>query len=156
MNKQENTAPPALVIRRVIKAKRDRVFAAWTDPQQMSQWFYCGIGSALVTNTLRVGGSYENKMLLYPDAQHPGCGTSTEPDTYTHFGEYLEIIPPEKIVFTWNSAIVSDSRVTIELRDLGESTELLLTHALLETEDLRQKHSFGWEGCLANLVTYFG
>lgn len=30
---------PSLEIRRVIKAPRDRVYAAWTDPAQLKQWF---------------------------------------------------------------------------------------------------------------------
>jgi len=29
----------SLEIRRFIKARRDRVYAAWTDPEQLKKWF---------------------------------------------------------------------------------------------------------------------
>ena len=154
MDKKRNN-PPALVIRRVIHAKRDKVFAAWTKPEIMSQWFFCRTGSAVVTNDFRVGGSYKNLMTHEPEGgKGSGCGSDSS--THMHSGEYLEIIPPEKLVFTWNSHVVQNSRVTVELKDLGDSTELTLTHELLETEELRQQHSGGWEGCLENLLNYLG
>ncbi len=143
------------MIKRVIRAKRDRVFAAWTNPEVMSEWFIPGDGKAIVTNDFRLGGSFKNTMIFNPEeGEHQSSCTVMENNTYIHTGEYLEIIPPEKIVFTWSSHLVTNSRVTIELQDLGDSTELTLTHELLDTEDLREKHSGGWEGCLANLANY--
>lgn len=121
----------------------------------MSQWFIGGDGTAKVTNDFRVGGSYQNIMTLKPSADgRQGCGTPSSSNERVHFGTYLEISPPEKIVFTWNSQVVEDSRVTIQLRDLGDSTELTLTHELLETEELRQGHSRGWDVCISNLAQY--
>ena len=156
MEKRRSNELPTLVIRRVIRAKIDQVFEAWSKPEIMSQWFFPGEGKAVITNDFRLGGSYENKMILEAGTDgHQGCGSPSAADTYIHFGEYLEISPPVKIVFTWNSHLIKDSRVTIDLRDLGDSTELTLTHTLLGTEEIKQKHSGGWEGCLAKLVNYF-
>lgn len=123
----------------------------------MSQWFYPGEGKAIVTNDCRVGGRFENTMVVTPSAKGGNaCGAPSETNTYIHTGEYLEIVPPEKIVFTWNSHVVTNTRVTVELRDLGDSTELTLTHELLETEELRKTHTGGWDGCLLNLENYLG
>lgn len=144
---------PSLVIRRVVRAKRDRVFKAWTDPEIMQKWFYCQEGSAKVKNDLRVGGAYENEMTHKPRNSEGGCGAE-EGSVNLHTGEYLEIIPPEKIVFTWNSAIVTNSIVTVELKDLGDSTEVWITHDRLETQELRDMHTFGWEGCVENLQAF--
>lgn len=141
--------PPKLVIRRVIKAKRERVFDAWTNPEIMCKWFFCKEGKAIVKNDFKVGGTYENEMI-----HTNGCATSLDSSSHLHYGEYVEISPPEKIVFTWNSALVKNSRVTVELQNMGESTELTLTHELLETENLRDQHRMGWEGCLINLLNY--
>ena len=68
-----------------------------------------------------------------------------------HRGEYLEIKPPEKLVFTWNSPAVQNTRVTVELKDLGDSTEIWLTHELLPTEEARKSHEGGWNGCMVKL-----
>ncbi len=153
---EEAKITPALVLRRVIHAKRDRVFAAWSDPEKMSQWFIGGPGTPVVTNDFRVGGKFENRMNIIPVGEHKGCQTTTGPATHVHTGEYLEIIPEEKLVFTWNSPSVTNTRVTIELRDLGDSTELTLTHELIETESLREGHTEGWNVCLTNLSSYLG
>lgn len=145
------------MIRRTIRAKRDRVFEAWTDPKRMQEWFFPGTWKAKSENDLRIGGFFRNEMI--PDPNGPDLRSCDKGDLdkakgIVHTGEYLEIITPEKLVFTWNSPSVTNTRVTIELKDLGDSTELTLTHELLETEVLRQSHTGGWEGCLANLVTY--
>jgi uncharacterized protein YndB with AHSA1/START domain len=38
MTKESREAAPRLVVRRLIRATREGVFAAWTDPQSVSQW----------------------------------------------------------------------------------------------------------------------
>ena len=107
-------------------------------------------------NDLRVGGRYHHEMIvggameesLTPCAEDPNFKPG---DVLLHEGEYLEITPPEKLVFTWSSPAVKNTRVTVELRDLGDSTELWLTHELLETEHQRKSHSGGWEAALVKL-----
>lgn len=142
---------PKLVIKKVISAKREDVFAAWTKPELMQRWFCPPNWSAKTTNELKVGGSYSHNMIS--DGK-TGSACNSDSNQHLHTGEYLEISPPEKLVFTWNSPSVKNTRVTIELREQGESTELTLTHELLETEELRNRHTEGWEACLANLLTF--
>jgi uncharacterized protein YndB with AHSA1/START domain len=78
-------------------------------------------------------------------------GTYKPGEVLKHEGEYLEIKPPEKLVFTWNTQAVQNTRVTVELKDLGETTELWLTHELLHEEKQRAAHQGGWETCMAKL-----
>jgi len=144
---------PKLVIKRVIPAKREEVFEAWTKPEIMQKWFFPGTWSAKSSNDLRVGGCYSHNMIS--DGSNSGCDHGDSAEDNIHAGEYLEIVPPERLVFTWNSDIVKNSRVTVVLRDLGDSTELTLTHELLETEHLRSLHNGGWDACLENLLKYF-
>jgi uncharacterized protein YndB with AHSA1/START domain len=40
-----------------------------------------------------------------------------------------------------------ESLVTVEFRDLGDSTEVVLTHELLPTQELREGVRMGWNGC---------
>lgn len=135
--------PAAAVIKRVLHAGRERVFEAWSDPRLMSRWFFVDPSwSARVTNDFRVGGTYSIEMVR-------NDGT-----IFVAFGEYREIAPPSKLVFTWNSLIVQNTLVTIELRDLRDATELTLTHDLFPDADAARRDAAGWDGCLTNLVTF--
>jgi uncharacterized protein YndB with AHSA1/START domain len=121
-----------------LKAERARVFAALTDPAKMAQWFYgMESGQARVASDFVVGGKYCIEM--FNEAQ-PCVPTE----------EYLEIVPPEKLVFTWSvDGLVRNSKVTIELFEKGNQTELVLTHEL--PQDVIEPHRQGWANCLAHL-----
>jgi uncharacterized protein YndB with AHSA1/START domain len=78
--------------------------------------------------------------------------------SFTVFGTYREIVPPEKLSYTWqweSDPGGSQTQVEIEFRSLGDSTEVVLTHLLLPSEVERDKHSHGWNGCLARLASLF-
>lgn len=129
-------------VRRFLQARRERVFEAWTRPDLMARWFFPGDGwTAAITSDLKVGGRYEIAM-------HDAAG-----GRHTQFGEYREIVPVSRIVFTWNSPKheVVDSVVTVDLVDHGQRTELFLTHELPPDPKIRRGHQEGWEGCLGNL-----
>jgi uncharacterized protein YndB with AHSA1/START domain len=146
-------------VRKIIRAKPERVFDAWIKPELMEQWFRKKNWSAKMTNDVRVGGSYSHEMT--PEAGASDCASETSSSSGAHQcrlhqGEYLEIRRPEKLVFTWNTPEVRDTRVTVDLRDLGDSTEVIITHELLATDDLRKAHAQGWEMCLENLSNFLG
>lgn len=133
-----------VVVKRVIKAGRDELFEAFTDPRIMTRWFYPFEGWRVeVKSSLGVGGSYSIVMF--------------EPDggTYAHTGEYRDIQPPERLVFTWNSDHVQGSVVTVTLAEVEGGTEVTITHDLLPTEKMREDHRKGWTGCLNNLDKLF-
>ena len=149
---------PKLILKKTIHAKREKVFDAWTKPELMQRWFFPGDMTAKTTNELRVGGSYSHNMIS--DGSAPSCSPEEKPKAgeiqeNLHHGEYLEILPPERLVFTWNSKAVTNTRVTVELKEIGDETELTLTHELLESEDMRTRHNAGRNGCLENLERFF-
>ena len=87
MNKPEKTS---LKITRFINAPPARVYNAWTDPEQFKQW--CGpenVRTRNITADVRVGGKYRWDL------------TSPEGEEMSVFGEYRELVPGKKIVFTW-------------------------------------------------------
>jgi uncharacterized protein YndB with AHSA1/START domain len=132
-------------IRRVLTAPCKQVFEAWTRPELMARWFFAGDGwTTKVSADVRVGGRYELTMRDTTGAEH------------AQFGEYREIVPVTRLVFTWNFAPlgVVDSVVTVELVDLGASTELNLTHVLPTDPTIRRSHEGGWAGCLRNLGVF--
>jgi uncharacterized protein YndB with AHSA1/START domain len=143
VSSEENRSVSAVVVKRTINGDRRKIFRAFTDPGLMARWFFAMPDwSSTVTNELRVGGNYRIDM-------HSAKG-----DTYSHHGEYREIVPGEKIVFTWNSQAVQDTVVTVEFRDAGKATEITLIHEFLPDENMRGEHRNGWGGCLDNLEKF--
>ncbi len=132
----ENT----VVVKMLIIASRGEVFEAFTDAEIMSKWFFPEDDMSVeVTNNPVVGGSYTLKMY------------AKNGDIYTHVGEYKEILPPEKLVFTWNSNFVQDTLVTITFSESGGATEVTISHELLPSVDMAENHRGGWTGCLNRL-----
>jgi uncharacterized protein YndB with AHSA1/START domain len=132
----------SITVRRLLKAKRERVFHAWTRPDLMARWFFPGDGwVAAVTSDLKVGGRYEVMMRDTSGGQH------------TQFGRYREIVAVSRLVFTWccPDLDVVDSVVSIDLADQGDRTELILTHELPPDPKILRGHDEGWQGCLGNL-----
>lgn len=133
----------AVVVKRVIKADPERVFEAFTKPAIMNEWFY-GMeeGTAEVSNTLEVGGGFRINM------------RSVDGTEYMHTGEYREIVPHEKLVFTWNSNFARDTVVTVSFRPVPGGTEVTIEHELLTVSE-REPHRRGWTACLTHLESLF-
>jgi uncharacterized protein YndB with AHSA1/START domain len=132
-------------IRRILPARRALVFEAWTRPELMARWFFPAAGwTAAISSELKVGGRYEIAMRDAGGGQH------------LQFGEYREIDPVSRLVFTWScpELDVANSVVTVDLIDHGERTELLLTHELPPDPKIRAEHEEGWEGCLGSLERF--
>jgi uncharacterized protein YndB with AHSA1/START domain len=139
----------SLEIKRLINAPRDRVYAAWTDPAQLRQWF--GPEKVQTRNLIadaRVGGKFRWDL------------TNSEGEKMTCLGEYRELQPGKKIVFTWQWDDDEDwenhiSVVTVELSDRDNGTELRLIHEQLPNEASRDGHTEGWNSALDKLEKFF-
>jgi len=129
-----------VVVKKVISASREELFEAFTDAEIMSKWFFPEEDMSVeVSNNPVVGGDYALKMYAKNGA------------TYTHVGEYKEVSPPDKLVFTWNSDFVRDTLVTITFSESGDATEVTISHDLLLPGDMVENHRGGWTGCLNRL-----
>jgi uncharacterized protein YndB with AHSA1/START domain len=65
--------------------------------------------------------------------------------------------PPERLVYTWRweaEPADSETRVTVEFRDRGRATEVVLTHEMFPARVVRDQHQAGWTGCLERFVTF--
>jgi uncharacterized protein YndB with AHSA1/START domain len=74
-------------------------------------------------------------------------------------GEYRELQPGKKIVFTWQWEDDETwenhiSVVTVELDDADGGTELRLTHERLPNEASRDGHTGGWNSALDKLEKF--
>lgn len=136
---------PSLTLERHLEAPREAVFAAWTDPQKLSRWF----GPARVTVleaeiAAFAGGSYRIVMLDDDGGRHEGGGT------------YREVVPPERLVFTWawKSTPERESIVTLRLAEVPGGTLLTLVHEEFADAATRGRHAHGWTGSLDKLDAF--
>ena len=141
----------AVVLRlsRRFDAPRERVFEAWTNEDVLKKWWAAqpSWDTPVAEVDARPGGSYRLAM------RDPESG-----ETHTLVGEYREVTPPERLVYTWtwesNVDAMSGSEntlVEVDFREDGDATEVVVTHSGFATTELRDMHVQGWNGCLDNL-----
>jgi uncharacterized protein YndB with AHSA1/START domain len=154
-------APPrwtVLQVRRTLPASRERVFNAWLDPELLRHWLTGWRGSSPHAEVdARVGGEFRITSTSRAGelaSKLPGGGSE-----FVHMiGRYLEIDPPERLVFTlgWEDVPLvhmdrDASTVTVEFHERGEATEVVLTHERQPNRRVRAFHSFGWRTSLRSL-----
>ena len=140
--------PLALELTHVFDAPVDLVYRMWSEAEHMRRWG-CPEGFSVVYSEIdfRVGGQWRS------------CMRSPDGTDYRLQGEYLEIVPNEKIVNTsaWldeEDNPVQQTVITLNFRAVGDKTELTLQQATFETVSSRDSHLEGWVSSLANLATH--
>lgn len=133
-----------LIIERRVRASIDRVFEAWTTPQQLMAWWgptdvVC-VGASI---DLQVGGRYRIGNRL-PDGA-----------VIWIVGTYEEVTRPTRLVFLWSLDHLDapTERVTVDMTscERGAATDILVTHERIADPDTYAGHSTGWIGCLSGL-----
>ena len=125
------------VVREVrIRARPETVFAFFTDPAKMVLWK--GVDAMLDP---RPGGVYRVNVTGRNVAR----------------GEYVEIVPYTRVVFTWGweeetiPVPPGSSTVEVTFTPDGEETIVRLRHSGLSPE-MAEEHLRGWEHYLARLI----
>jgi uncharacterized protein YndB with AHSA1/START domain len=137
-NKLENVANPgekpgALVITRVFDAPRRLVFEAWTKAEHVSRWFAprpLTMPSCQVD--FRPGGVFRFVMRA-PD------GTD-----YPFEGAFVEIVAPERIVFTGTIHEGNTTVTTITLDERDGKTTLTMHQTYAFESDATRGAKQGW------------
>ena len=141
------TEKPSLTLKRQMRASPARIFKAWTEPSKLVHWFgpqETEEGSVEAETDVRVGGAYRIRFKTADDRQHEASGV------------YQEVVPNEKLVFTWTWLDTPDeqTQITITLRGEEGGTMLTLTQALLADEASRASHMTGWTGAIDKLERF--
>jgi len=121
-----------------IAASPEAVWEFLVDPDKATRW----MGQSASFEP-RPGGLYRVEVI-------PGN---------TAAGEFVELDPPRRLVFTWGwepggsgKVPVGTSTVEIELLPTDEGTMLRFTHRGLPDEEAAQSHGHGWDHYLERLV----
>jgi uncharacterized protein YndB with AHSA1/START domain len=124
-----------ITITRRFDAPRELVWKAWTEPDQLAQWWGPpGWTNRLETLTMdvRPGGAFRITSVSDED------GTEM-----TTSGAYREVLEPERLVLeepaedAWHENAVS----VVTLTDLGDGRTQIVLHATIQTTDERRAHA---------------
>ncbi|HSI83946.1 MAG TPA: SRPBCC domain-containing protein, partial [Candidatus Methylacidiphilales bacterium] len=137
-NEVQKPDDATLVVRRLLKATPELAFEAWTSAEHIVQWMRPEPGMVVphAIMDLRPGGKYRIQMKT-PDGEY-----------YTAVGEFQEVIPPTKVVYTWDwekdgsgtdfgEVEGKSTLVTVEFIKSGDRTEMVLTHTRLASMESR-------------------
>ncbi len=137
---------PSLTLKRHLNAPPAKVYAAWTNPQKIIRWFGrpdAKPDSFQADIDARIGGRFRISF-------------STDDEYYEVGGVYREVVPNERLVFSWawHSTPERESQVTVSLKPDGDGTLLTLHHEQLFDQAARDGHERGWIGSLEKLANY--
>jgi uncharacterized protein YndB with AHSA1/START domain len=131
-------------ITRIFEAPRERVFRAWTDPDEVAAWYgpeSFDTPRERIHIDLRVGGRYELTMVQRGGSE------------FAIGYEIVELVEPELLVLRSDpmpEVGVHESTMTrVELHDLGGRTRMTLTDGPY-TESAHAEA--GWRGALDKLA----
>jgi uncharacterized protein YndB with AHSA1/START domain len=144
----ETTSAQEIEITRVYEAPRELLWRAWTEPEELVQWWGpSGWSTALDTVTMEVrpGGTFRLTSVSDEGAEMPVVGV------------YREVVEPERLVLeeppeqNWHEGSVS----VVTFRDLGEGrTEVALRATIQTTDEMRVAAERGMHGTFDRLAEH--
>lgn len=140
--------PPAFGLARRYAAAPEKVWRAWTDPEAVKRWWGPGPQDpvSLAELDVRVGGRFRI-VFGGPQGRDHECA-----------GEYLEVVRPRKLVFSWcwpNSTPDRVSQVTLLFHPAPDGgTALEFRHEKFFDAAARDGHRRGWTESFAKLEQF--
>jgi uncharacterized protein YndB with AHSA1/START domain len=140
------SGPVVLRMERTFSAPAKAVFYAWTRAEILSRWWSPGPDweTPIAEADVRVGGRLRIVMRS-PQGEEFGGG-----------GKYIEVTPPERLVFTWtwdgHEGHEGSQVIEVEFNDHGDgTTTVVVTNRGIRDQESKESHREGWQGSLANL-----
>jgi uncharacterized protein YndB with AHSA1/START domain len=139
------TGDRTLVIERVFRAPPEEVFAAWTDPAILVEWWGPeGYRTPEHAMDVREGGAWRTVMRNASGEAHVASGV------------YREIAPPKRLVMTWGWQQPDGTRghettVELDFEPVPDGTRLRLVQRVFATVENRDGHRMGWSSSFNKL-----
>jgi uncharacterized protein YndB with AHSA1/START domain len=131
------------VVERRYEASPERAFAAWADQEAKARWFVDS--DANLELDFRVGGRESSR------------GTAPDGSTYTYEAIYQDIVPAQRIVYTYDMLLdgirISVSVATAEFKPERDGTRLVFTEqgAFLDGYEMPGRREQGMGSLLDSL-----
>jgi uncharacterized protein YndB with AHSA1/START domain len=138
-----------LVITRVLDAPQALVYAAWTEPEHLLRWWGPhGFTVDAAEVDRRVGGAWRVRM------------RSPEGRVHASSGVYRELVPPERLVFTFawegdeDGEPGHETLVTLSFAEEGGRTRMTFRQAVFTSVESRDAHEGGWSEAFERLALH--
>ena len=136
-----------LQMERTLGAAPDRVFAAFVEAAELSQWWGpAGFTVPSADLDVRKGGRYRITM-------QPPDGES-----FYAYGEYREVDPPHRLAYTfeWEPPTPDDQETLVSLtfEKTERGTRLTLDQGPFKTDERYSLHEAGWADTLDRLEAW--
>jgi uncharacterized protein YndB with AHSA1/START domain len=140
-------ADQSILITRIFEAPRERVFRAWTDPDEVAAWFgpeSFDTPRESIHIDLRVGGRFELTMVQHGGRRELAIGY-----------DIIELVEPELIVLRSDPmpemGMHEPTVVRVELHDHGDKTRMTLSDSPHPPESRRGAEA-GWTAAFEKLA----
>jgi uncharacterized protein YndB with AHSA1/START domain len=139
-NTESEADDDQLSIRRTFDTPRERVWRAFTDSDELEQWFVPdGMTAEVTANELEPGGEM---AITWTDGEN----------RIDNEGYYLEVVEHERLV-SGEEVDDGELRLTYEFRDVEGGTEVVITQKFPEA--VPDGAAEGWASILDNLEEVF-
>ncbi len=139
---------PSLTITRRLRASPQQVYAAWTQAENLIQWFAAQAkpGSVKADLDVRIGGRYRISFINQDNGEYHEVG-----------GVYREVAPATRLQFTWawHSTPERESLVTIEFKPDAGGTLMIFQQEQFADQAARDNHERGWNKFFDVLERHF-
>lgn len=131
------TTDTTLTLRRTFDAPRERVWQAFTDPDELEQWFVPeGMTTEVRAHELEPGGEMS---ITWTDGEN----------RIDNEGYYVEVVENERLV-SGEETEAGELRLTYEFRDVEDGTEVVVTQEF--SGQVPDGAAEGWAGMLETLA----
>ncbi len=137
--------PNTIRLHRVLRAKPDRIYRAFLDPDALAKWLPPnGFTGKVHQLEARVGGTYKMSFTNLTSGKSHSFG-----------GEYLELVPNERIRHTDrfdDPNLVGDMQVTVTLKEVPLGTDVTIVQEGVPDVIPAEACYLGWQESLTLLT----
>ncbi len=133
-----------LEVSRTIRADRERVFDAWTDPAKIVKWWGAGgVTCPEAEMDVAAGGTYRIANL------------TPSGETMWISGRFSRVEPPALLTYSWAMEPIDEntqhSEVEVSFDETPDGTLVTVVQTRIASPEAREAHLGGWIGCLEGL-----